>query len=99
MERGECAFFVIRFYFRYDNESMWLSDLEVKDMPVPSSYNDISTEATLRDFVGWAWYYKTFYVSTSWAKKSVMLRFGSVHYSAQVWINGNVVGGHLGQDC
>ena len=48
MERGECAFFVIRFYFRYDNESMWLSDLEVKDMPVPSSYNDISTEATLR---------------------------------------------------
>ena len=26
---------------------MWMSDLEVKDMPVPSSYNDISTEGAI----------------------------------------------------
>ena len=36
----------------YENVTMWNSDLAVRDMPVPSSYNDITTEAALRDFVG-----------------------------------------------
>ena len=42
----------------YENVTMWNSDLAVRDMPVPSSYNDISTESNLRDFVGWVWYYR-----------------------------------------
>ena len=68
----------------YENVTMWNSDLAVRDMPVPSSYNDISTESNLRDFVGWVWYYRKFYVSNSWSTdKKVMLRFGSVHYTAE----------------
>jgi len=54
-------------------------------MPVPSSYNDITTEARLRDFVGWVWYDREFYVSTEWlANQRVVLRFGSAHYNTIV---------------
>jgi beta-glucuronidase len=55
-------------------------------MPVPSSYNDITVNATVRDFVGWAWYQHTFYTPKRWwaDKQRVVLRFGSVHYAAVV---------------
>ena len=70
----------------------------VSKMPVPSSYNDISTDAKLRDHVGWVWYDTHFFVSPSWIEneQEVHIRFGSVHYFAQVWINGVEVGSHTG---
>ena len=52
-----------------------------------------------RDYVGWAWYDTQFYVFPGWQDARVMLRFGSVHYTAMVWLNGQFVtehaGGHL----
>ena len=39
---------------------------QVIDMPVPSSFNDITTSAKMRDFVGWAWYFREFFVPISW---------------------------------
>jgi len=69
------------------------------DMPVPSSYNDITINTTIRDYIGWAWYDREFYVSHTWKEERVMLRFGSVHYTAIIYINGKPVvshsGGHL----
>jgi len=69
----------------------------VEKMPVPSSFNDVGTDAKTRDFVGWAWYDKEFFFKS--AGERVVLRFGSVHYNAMVWINGVLatqhVGGHL----
>ncbi|XP_023033558.1 beta-glucuronidase isoform X1 [Drosophila willistoni] len=58
-------------------------------MPVPASYNDITTD-DLRDHVGTVWYDRKFFVPRSWAKEQqrVWLRFGSVHYEAYVWVNG-----------
>lgn len=54
-------------------------------MPVPSSYNDITQNSTIRDYFGWVWYDREFYVSASWATdRRVLIRFGSVHYYAQV---------------
>ena len=54
-------------------------------MPVPSSYNDITTDHLLRDFVGWAWYETEFFVSKDWfVNKRIVLRFGSAHYNAIV---------------
>lgn len=55
-------------------------------MPVPSSYNDISTNSTIRDYVGWSWYQYEFYVPKRWAKDqlNVFLRFGSVHFKSTV---------------
>ncbi|KAJ8963677.1 hypothetical protein NQ314_005470 [Rhamnusium bicolor] len=57
-------------------------DLEL--MPVPASYNDISTNAAVRDHVGTVRYQRQFIVPNSWEKKRVWLRFGSVCYSAKV---------------
>ena len=53
-------------------------------MPVPSSYNDITTSRELRDHVGAVWYEKSFFVPMSWREQRVFVRFGSVNYLAQV---------------
>ncbi|XP_065215861.1 beta-glucuronidase isoform X1 [Planococcus citri] len=65
-------------------------------MPVPSSYNDITVDKKIRDHVGFVWYDKTFFVPDSWRQLGyhVWLRFSSVHYAAQVWINGHLVMSH-----
>uniref|UniRef100_A0A2H8U010 Beta-glucuronidase n=3 Tax=Melanaphis sacchari TaxID=742174 RepID=A0A2H8U010_9HEMI len=70
-------------------------------MPVPSSYNDVSTNSTIRDYVGWAWYQYEFYVPKRWTddQLNVFLRFSSVHFKSIVWLNGQICvdheGGHL----
>lgn len=65
-------------------------------MPVPASYNDIGEDATLRDHVGLVWYDRRFHVPPWWgsANQRVWLRFSSVHYAAEVWINGKSVTYH-----
>ena len=68
-------------------------------MPVPSSYNDITQDAAVRDFVGVAWYETTAFVPRTWAGERVVLHFGSAHYYAQVFLDGAPLvehdGGHL----
>lgn len=88
-------------------EEWWLKPLcqqtgEAITMPVPSSYNDITTDRRLRDFVGWVWYDKEIFVPKSWEepdKIRVVLRFESCHYYCTVWLNGKEIvqheGGHL----
>lgn len=63
-------------------------------MPVPSSYNDIVEDEKVRDHVGTVWYERKFFVPKSWQSQRVWLRFGSVHYEAYVWINGDLVVRH-----
>ena len=55
-------------------------------MPVPSSFNDITQNVSLRDFIGWVWYDREFWVPKSWldGKTRVMLRFESAHYNSVV---------------
>ncbi|KAK2719947.1 beta-glucuronidase-like isoform X2 [Artemia franciscana] len=66
-------------------------------MPVPSSYNDITQNATIRDYVGWVWYERTFFVPARWrGEQRVFLRFGSANYETVVWINGVKVTNHSG---
>ncbi|XP_052798227.1 beta-glucuronidase-like isoform X2 [Mya arenaria] len=68
-------------------------------MPVPSSYNDITNQKNIRDFVGWAWYDREFYVDKTWAQQRIVLRIDSAHYNSIVYVNGQQVmtheGGHL----
>nr|XP_017007769.2 beta-glucuronidase [Drosophila takahashii] len=67
---------------------------EVIPMPVPASYNDITTD-NLRDHVGTVWYERTFFVPSSWqGNQRTWLRFSSVHYFAEVWINGRNATSH-----
>nr|XP_029712731.1 beta-glucuronidase-like isoform X3 [Aedes albopictus] len=65
-------------------------------MPVPSSYNDVTEDAALRDHVGTVWYDRRFFVPKSWGAQDqrVFVRFGSVHYDTIVWINGIQVAKH-----
>ena len=51
-------------------------------MPVPASYNDITQDHKIRDFLGWAWYDRNFWVPGSWldGNTRVVLRFESAHY-------------------
>ncbi|XP_001363090.2 beta-glucuronidase [Monodelphis domestica] len=74
----------------------------VLDMPVPASFNDVGQDAKLQNFIGWVWYERQVMVPQSWARDPgtrVMLRIGSAHYYAIVWVNGVHVaeheGGHL----
>lgn len=79
-------------------EKWYLKELQesvsVINMPVPSSYNDIVEDAAVRDHVGTVWYERKFFVPKSWQSQRVWVRFGSVHYEAYVWINGNLVVRH-----
>ncbi|XP_046744627.1 beta-glucuronidase-like [Diprion similis] len=63
-------------------------------MPVPSSYNDVTTSSKLRDHVGVVWYQRTFYAPSLWAEMRSFVWFGSVDYIAHVWINGKLVTSH-----
>lgn len=63
-------------------------------IPVPSSWNDIFDD--VRNYVGSAWYETDFRVDKAWAGQRIHLRFGSVNYTAKVWLNGKLVGGHIG---
>ncbi|XP_056412891.1 beta-glucuronidase isoform X1 [Hyla sarda] len=75
----------------------------VIDMPVPASYNDITQDIGLRDFIGWVWYEKEVWLPSRWledlATNRIVLRVGSAHYFSVVWVNGVQVtqheGGHL----
>ncbi|ODN06660.1 Beta-glucuronidase [Orchesella cincta] len=74
---------------------------EVELMAVPSSYQDLSQDRERMNFLGWAWYQSEFWVPAEWNDNArrILIRFGSVHYNAMVWINGIKVvehkGGHL----
>jgi len=55
-------------------------------MPVPSSFNDITQNSSLRDFVGWVWYDRQVWMPVSWLKesKTIKLQLGSVNYNSVV---------------
>src|SRR5918994_341722 len=61
---------------------------------VPASWNDQFEDG--RDFLGPAWYQTTFELPWGWHEKRVVLRFGSVNYLADVWLNGGHLGSHEG---
>lgn len=56
-------------------------------MPVPASYNDITQDPALRDFIGWVWYEREVVVPARWVADEgtrVVLRVGSAHYFSVV---------------
>lgn len=65
-------------------------------MAVPSSFNELIRNPDFRDYVGDMWYLRRFVVPYGWTGQRVVLRFGSVHYRATVWVNGVKLGEHEG---
>lgn len=61
---------------------------------VPGSWNEQFLD--LRDYFGAAWYVTRTTLPAAWRGQRIMLRVGSAVYSARVWVDGRLVGSHLG---
>jgi beta-glucuronidase len=65
-------------------------------MPVPSSYNDITTDEAIRDHIGDVWYERNFAVPNSWSDRRIVIRIGSATHHGVIWVNGTEVVRHKG---
>jgi beta-glucuronidase len=65
-----------------------------RPIAVPASWNDQFED--WRDYLGPAWYQTHFDLPWGWNGKRIVVRFGSVNYLADVWLNGAYLGQHEG---
>lgn len=65
-----------------------------RPIPVPSSWNELFDDA--RNYFGNGWYQTEFYVDPAWQGRRIGLRFGSANYRAKAWLNGELLGEHVG---
>jgi beta-glucuronidase len=76
-------------------EGGWSEGLtDGRPVAVPASWNDQFED--WRDYLGPTWYQTRFGLPWSWDERRVCLRFGSVNYMADVWLNGVQLGQHEG---
>jgi beta-glucuronidase len=86
--------------FRFDHADQGLANgwqngfVNSRPIAVPASWNEQFEDS--RDFLGPAWYRTTFDLPWGWEGKRIVLRFGSVNYLANVWLNGQPLGSHEG---
>ncbi len=66
------------------------------NMPVPSSYNDIPSDTTIRNHQGWVWYEKDLVVHKDLLNERLLVRFGSATHKARLYVNGVFVLEHIG---
>ncbi len=67
---------------------------ESRPIAVPASWNEQLADE--RDNLGPAWYQTRFTVPWGWEDRDIHLRFNSVNYLAEVWLNGQKLGQHEG---
>ncbi|MBY9009875.1 MAG: beta-galactosidase, partial [Candidatus Lokiarchaeota archaeon] len=86
--------------FRFDPDDKGVGENWTKGfkngrpIAVPASWNDQFAED--RDFLGPAWYQLKFNKPWELNSKKIIIRFGSVNYISDVWLNGELVGHHEG---
>ena len=86
--------------FRFDQDDLglqngWQSGFSGgRPAAVPASWNDQFEDG--RDFLGPAWYRTDFDLPWGFAGKRLQLRFDSVNYLAEAWLNGQSLGLHEG---
>lgn len=61
---------------------------------VPGSWNEQYLD--LYNHFSEGWYQKRFFISPSWENKRIFIYFGSVCQDAEVWLNGERLGSHIG---
>ena len=74
--------------FRLDASEHW------REVRVPHTWQ---VEAATANYLGPAWYRREFDARAEWAAGCVRVEFEAVFHSATVWVNGRLVGAHLGK--
>ena len=81
-------------------ERWWTAPLQhgdgVREIAVPSSFNDLFADAAVRDHVGDVWYQADVFVPATWAGQRTVLRFDAATHRAVVWVDDSEVMRHEG---
>ncbi len=74
----------------------WQRGFQGRPIAVPASWNDQFDDG--RDYLGAAWYQTHFDLPWGWDvnRQRIAIRFNSVNYLAEVWLNGECLGSHEG---
>ncbi|MDU0967995.1 MAG: beta-glucuronidase [Actinomycetaceae bacterium] len=89
--------------FRVDSDGAGMTDrwfagplADARPMPVPASYNEITTDLDIYNHVGLAWYQRDVLAPAIGADERLILRFGSVTHQGRVWVGDTEVAYHEG---
>jgi beta-galactosidase/beta-glucuronidase len=85
----------------------WEYKIQARSVPAPSKYQgkilvpfavESSASGVQKSLMpeDRLWYKRQFEIPGSWSSKKVILNFDAVDWSANVWVNGALVGGHKG---
>lgn len=79
-------------------QQQWWQDAlpDAREIPVPSSYNDIFTDAAIRDHVGDVWYQTEVFVPAGWDDRRIVLRLDAATHRGTVWVDDVEVMDHQG---
>jgi len=86
--------------FRFDPEELgnrcsWFDGFDGgQPIAVPASWNEQFADS--RDYLGTGWYQTRFHLPWGWQGQRIYLRFNSVNYYAEAWLNGHYLGNHEG---
>ena len=69
---------------------------ETQEIAVPGSINEQVTDREQYLNMDWVWYFRGFHVNPQFTGQRLVLRFGSVTYRAEVFLNGQRLGMHEG---
>lgn len=73
----------------------WFDGLaDTRAIPVPCSWNDLFDDAA--HYFDTAWYETDVTIDAGWRGRAIFLRFGSAVYRARAWLNGVLLGEHVG---
>lgn len=67
-----------------------------KTINVPYPWESSLSGVCDPNYLGVAWYRRSFSLNDSWAGKQVILNFGAVDWRCKIWINGTLAGTHEG---
>jgi len=89
--------------FKFDNEKADIASIKIfehsdMDIKVPYPYQSELSGIGTEDEHDVVWYGRTFTVSSNDLDKykTWLLKFGAVDYETQIWLNGKLVGSHIG---
>jgi beta-glucuronidase len=69
---------------------------DAREIAVPASYNDLTTDPAEREHVGDVWYQRDVQVSASWAGRRIVLRCDAVTHHGTVWAGDVQLAEHSG---